>query len=130
MRRRAGLVVVASSPLRALVASSVLARQIKEGASSIRPEIAAHQAAAKELQRAIIERRSSGRKSADFFGTQCCQILHIPAAAFTSVDGAVPLSDGDTGYMYPSSFGGQYDFSQASRAAARLPRRFSVPTRA
>jgi hypothetical protein len=73
-------------------------------------DVATAQATAKETQRQIIERRLNGEAGPDYFGLQCCQVLQIPASAFHTIDGAVPVGESATGYLYASAYGGFYDF--------------------
>jgi hypothetical protein len=103
----------------ATIVSIVLLSAVSAGAAELKapqasrvisPERAAAQEAAKERQRAIYERLQSGVAAPDEFGLQCCQILHIPAAAFSTVQGATATGDATTGYTYPSTFSGNWDF--------------------
>jgi hypothetical protein len=74
------------------------------------PDVAAAQEAAKESQLRDRAARLAGIAGPNSFGIACCQITQIPAAAFHPVVSAVPVGDTSLGYLYPSAFGGTYDF--------------------
>lgn len=109
MKISAGFVAVVALVLGGLTANPGSAEQSKGGFVTS-PEVAAAQAAARDLQLKIVERHRSGQNDPNDFGTDCCQILQIPAAAFSTVDGAVAAGESSLGYLYPSSFGGTFDF--------------------
>ncbi len=108
MRISAGFVAAVALVFGGLTANPCSAEQ-RKGGFVTSPEVAAAQDAARDLQLQIVERHRNGQNGPDYFGTDCCQIMQIPAAAFTPTDGAEGAST-IYGYLYPSSFGGPYDF--------------------
>ncbi len=109
MRISAGFVAAVSLVWGGLTANPGSAEQGKGGFVTS-PEVAAAQNAARDLQLQIVERHRSGQSDPDYFGTDCCQIMQIPAAAFSPFDGAVAAGESTLGYLYASAFGGFYDF--------------------
>lgn len=104
MKRRTRLGVGAASLCLALFATPGRAGQLRPGEQAPKIDLAA-QEAARGSQQAIHARRAL--QAPDQFGTQCCQVLQIPAAAFTPISGAVPTNSGssDDPYVYVSAYG-------------------------
>jgi len=92
-----------------LVASPALAGDQKPAPNRPRPPRPSLESmeAAKAKQLAIFQQLSA--HGPDQFGTNCCQILQIPASSFVPVDGSTYRNDDLYGYTYVTAFGNTND---------------------
>ncbi len=98
MKTSAGFVAAVAVVLGGFTANPGSAEQKAEGFVTS-PQVAAAQEAAADLQLQIVKRHRSGQDGPDYFGTACCQIMQIPAAAFSPLAGAVAATS-SFGYLF------------------------------